>query len=181
MELQHYHRAKSTHGLYSVLLLLLLLFYLSFILSFVFTSFVLYFFIPPCFIFVSSILCFIPAWYWTHLISEKRPNLVKKRRKKIRNMSMVKMQQKLLAKNPPRRKQISRETASTDSYGIVKSCMFPSFYILVFLLFPPSSFFMIILCYIYVDCFLLVIIYVCFFLYFLVCKSHESLLCLIKL
>ena len=69
---------------------------------------------------------------------------------------------KVAGKNPPRRKQISRETASTDSYGIVKSCMFPSFYILVFLLFPPSSFFMIILCYIYVDCFLLVIIYLFF-------------------
>ena len=162
MELQHYHRAKSTHGLYSVLLssIYRLFFLLVFLLLYCI------FFIPPCFIFVSSILCFIPAWYWTHLISEKRPNLVKKRRKKIRNMSMVKMQQKLLAKNPPRRKQISRETASTDSYGIVKTCMFPSFYILVFLLFPPSSFFMIILCYIYVDCFLLVIIYVCFFLIF---------------
>ena len=107
-------------------------------------------------------ITFKSAWYWTHLISEKKPNLVKKRRKKIRNMSMVKMQQKLLAKNPPRRKQISRETASTDSYGIVKTCMFLSFYILVFLLFPPSSFFMIILCYIYVDCFLLVIIYLFF-------------------
>ena len=139
-------------------------FLLSIVYSFFWFFFfcIVFFFIPPCFIFVSSILCFIPAWYWTHLISEKKPNLVKKRRKKIRNMSMVKMQQKLLAKNPPRRKQISRETASTDSYGIVKTCMFPSFYILVFLLFPPSSFFMIILCYIYVDCFLLVIIYLFF-------------------